>query len=62
MERDEQAIIRAKLNGENAARTMVEKLSALNVSEKEITDAIEHLKHEALTKAIYELSKRQRKN
>ena len=60
--RDEQAIIKAKLNAENAAKTMIEKLVALNVSEQEIAATIEHLKHEAETKAIYELSKRHRRN
>lgn len=47
-----------KLNAENAVRMMVEKLISLNVPEKEIADAIEHLRHEAETKAIFELSKR----
>jgi hypothetical protein len=44
--RDEQAIIKAKLNAENAAKTMIEKLIALNVSEQEIAAAIEHLKRQ----------------
>jgi alkylhydroperoxidase/carboxymuconolactone decarboxylase family protein YurZ len=56
--RDEVAIIRVKLNADNAVRMMVEKLISLGVSEKEIADAIEHLKHVAKTKAISELSKR----
>jgi hypothetical protein len=56
--RDEVAIIRVTLNAETAVRTMVEKLVSLDVSEKEIADAIEHLRHEAETKAIFELSKR----
>jgi len=62
MERDDQGIIRAKLNAENAARTMVETLVSLGVSEREIADAIEHVRHEAETKAIFELSKRNRKS
>jgi Holliday junction resolvasome RuvABC DNA-binding subunit len=63
MERDDQVIIiRAKLYAENAAKTMVEQLVSLGVSEREIADAIEHLRHEAQTKAISELSKRKRKN
>jgi hypothetical protein len=56
--RDEVAILRVKLNAEDAVRMMVEKLVSLNVPEKEIADAIEHLRHEAETKAIFELSKR----
>jgi hypothetical protein len=56
--RDEVAIIRVTLNAETAVRTMVEKLVSLDISEKEIADAIEHLRHEAETKAIFELSKR----
>jgi Holliday junction resolvasome RuvABC DNA-binding subunit len=62
MERDEEAILRAKLNAENAARTLVEKLVSLGVPEREITEAIEPLRHEAETKTIFELSKRIRKN
>ena len=56
--RDEVAILRAKLNAENAVRMMVEKLVALNVSEKEIVEAIQHLTHEAERKAVVTLSKR----
>jgi Holliday junction resolvasome RuvABC DNA-binding subunit len=62
MERDDRGIIRAKLNAENAARTMVETLVSLGLSEREIADAIEHVRHEAETKAIFELSKRNRKS
>jgi hypothetical protein len=61
MERDDVAIIRVKLNAETAVRTMIENLVSLNVPEKEIADAIEHLRHEAETKAIFELSKRLRR-
>jgi alkylhydroperoxidase/carboxymuconolactone decarboxylase family protein YurZ len=56
--RDEVAILRVKLNAENAVRMMVEKLVALNVSEKEIVEAIQHLTHEAERKAVFALSKR----
>ena len=59
---DHVLIIRAKLYAENAAKTMVEQLVSLGVSEREIENAIEHLRHEAQTKAISELSKRKRKN
>jgi Holliday junction resolvasome RuvABC DNA-binding subunit len=59
---DHVLIIRAKLNAENAAKTTVEQLVSLGVSEREIENAIEHLRHEARTKAISELSKRKRKN
>jgi hypothetical protein len=55
--RDEVAILRVKLNAENAVRVMVEKLVALNVSEKEIVQAIQHLVHEAERKAVVALSK-----
>lgn len=58
MRRDEQAIIRTKLDAENALRTMVEKLISLGVAEKEIMDAVEHAKHEGLNRAIFELSKK----
>jgi hypothetical protein len=51
MERDDVAIIRVKLNAETAVRTMIENLVSLNVPEKEIADAIEHLRHEAETKS-----------
>jgi hypothetical protein len=56
--RDEVAILRVKLNAENAVRMMVEKLVALNVSEKEIVEAIQHLTHEAERKAAFALSQR----
>jgi hypothetical protein len=56
--RDEIAILRVKLNAEAVVRTMVEKLVSLDVSEKEIAEAIEHISHEAETKAIFELSKK----
>jgi hypothetical protein len=58
LERDEPTIFNAKLNAENAARTMVEKLVSLDVPEAEIAAAIENLKDEAETKAIFELSRR----
>jgi hypothetical protein len=61
MERNEVEINKAKLNGVNSAQAMVEKLVWLGIPEAEISDAIEHLKHEAETKAIFELSKRKGK-
>jgi Holliday junction resolvasome RuvABC DNA-binding subunit len=53
MGQDDQGIIRAKLNAENAARTMVETLVSLGVSEKEIADAIEHVRHEGRNKSNF---------
>jgi|ERR1700692_1564858 len=56
--RIEKLPILVKLNAENAVRMMVEKLVALNVSEKEIVEAIQHLTHEDERKAVVALSKR----
>ncbi len=60
-ERDERAILEAKLSAENSARYMTERLVLLGVSPEEIKAAIEHLRHEADIAAKMYLGQREGK-